>query len=1376
MKKNLLLVVCILAASISSFAQFNINQPSDFEICEEFDGGFATFNLDVKTPEILGNLNPNDFTVSYHLSITDAFNSVNPLSSPYSNTTNPETIFVSVFENATGNIEVISFDLIVNPVPYYEWSFGLNACDSGAQDGIATFDLTGLEQEFINGSSNLTVTYFENYQDAELGINMIFDPTAYTNIVPFSQNIFIRVENVITGCFFVNTVPGLTLNVGPLNIANTPSPYIVCDDDGDGFATYSLDSKTPEILGGSQNPTLSVTYHETQSDADVGINALPNDYVNSTQFNQVLFARVFQDSGCYQIVTLDLVVDVNCLLINPVVTLESCTDDPNLSATFNLTQVNTSIVNGQDTADFNFTYYLSEADADNQVDPIPNPDSYVSIIPSEVIYVYVEDLTTGNSAIGSIFLVPVLGPQIFLENVYTACDGQSIVLTPSTNGGDNFSFLWSTGATDPEIEVSAPGTYSVLVTDLASGCISEAITQVVEGESPNLGAAPNLTGCAGNNIFDLSINLEDILLGEDPNQFIINYYESITFATLEIDPIQTPDDYEQLGSQVQTIFVRVQTPNSSCFSISEFDVITQDACQSIVDCAEAPLNNTFCYGSNWQTQEQALYFYESSDGAPLQVLFLAGQVEVNFDALVVLDSDGVTNLNPASTTYGNNGDVTGLSFMSSGSSLTIYVDSDDTISCLDQNYTPIDYVISCINTQAPPNCNVILTSFENGALNVNENTNLSWNPASGFVSGYKLSLGITSGGTEIIDNEDVGNVLTYDLDPLEYEVTYYLTIVPYNNNGDAESCEEFSFTTRANPNQIVVCEDGVVNTTYCYDNNDTTEFNFQSSDDLPLTLVFNEGSTEVIFDNIFIVDSDGTILNPNSPFGNAGDFTGLTYTSTGSSITVRFDSDGSISCADGSGCCAVPFDFDVFCSSSIGIIEVNAFVDADANTVFDANEFSFSNGYFTYEVNGDGNVNTVNSSTGSFQIISENDTDTYEITFNLYEESADCFDITTSNFSNISVNEGDTLTIDFPVVEEQSCEDLAVYLINYWTPPRPGFSHENFLVLENLGFTTIASGTVEFVHDPLLVFNGVTSVNPNYTITTTATGFTVDFLNLQPGDSEFIDISLTCPVEVELGDIVTNTVTYLTDTNDLVVSNNYSTLSEVVVASWDPNDKMEAHGPRVLFDDFVASDEWLYYTIRFQNLGTFPATFVRIDDALNNQLDETTFQMLRSSHDYVVTRIDRDLEWFFEDINLPAEQDDAEGSQGYVYFRIKPKPGYALGDVIPNTAAIFFDFNAPVITNRFETEFIEETLSVSEFDLKEFRMYPNPAKDVVTLKLNNIAQANLSVVDIQGKLIKEQRIYNQTQVELDVSDLQAGLYFVKLHTGSKALIKKLIIE
>ena len=173
---------------------------------------------------------------------------------------------------------------------------------------------------------------------------------------------------------------------------------------------------------------------------------------------------------------------------------------------------------------------------------------------------------------------------------------------------------------------------------------------------------------------------------------------------------------------------------------------------------------------------------------------------------------------------------------------------------------------------------------------------------------------------------------------------------------------------------------------------------------------------------------------------------------------------------------------------------------------------------------------------------------------------------------------------------------------------------------------------------------------------------------------------------------------------------------------------------------------------------------------------KASFQMLRSSHDYVVTRTENNLEWYFEDINLPAEQDNAEGSNGFVYFRVKPQTGYAIGDVIPNTAAIYFDFNAPVITNRFETEFVEEALSVSEFDFNGFSMYPNPAKDVLNIQLNNISNAYLSVYDIQGKLVLDRIISQEQNVALNVSDLQSGMYFVKLNTGTKEIVKKLIIE
>jgi len=458
----------------------------------------------------------------------------------------------------------------------------------------------------------------------------------------------------------------------------------------------------------------------------------------------------------------------------------------------------------------------------------------------------------------------------------------------------------------------------------------------------------------------------------------------------------------------------------------------------------------------------------------------------------------------------------------------------------------------------------------------------------------------------------------------------------------------------------------------------------------------------------------------------------------------------------------------------VGIINVSAFYDNNQNTVLDTNELNFSNGYFTYEANNDGVIYTVHSSTGTFTIASYDDTDTYDINYYFYDEYSDCYDASTISFQDVSVLLGENATVEFPIVNEQSCEDIAVYLINQQTP-RPGFTHTNFLVIENLSVVE-SSGTVNYTLDEDLLLYSI-STGSNYTATTNAEGFNLDFVNLQPQQSIIVLVTLETPFSVELGALVTNTASYTTTTNDLVADNNISSVTEEVIGSYDPNDKMESHGSDILFDDFAASDEYLYYTIRFQNVGTAEAITVRIEDVLDAQLNESTFQMLRSSHDYVVTRTDNNLVWNFNNINLPAEQDDAEGSNGYVYFKIKPNAGYAIGDVIENSAAIYFDFNAPIITNTFQTEFVE-TLSVENLEAVNFTIYPNPAKDEVTIQLanSNYESGKISILDIQGKIVlKAINFENQTST-LDISNLESGLYFVELTIGNTATVQKLIVN
>ncbi len=108
----------------------------------------------------------------------------------------------------------------------------------------------------------------------------------------------------------------------------------------------------------------------------------------------------------------------------------------------------------------------------------------------------------------------------------------------------------------------------------------------------------------------------------------------------------------------------------------------------------------------------------------------------------------------------------------------------------------------------------------------------------------------------------------------------------------------------------VDCTAGAVNTTYCYVDNDTTSFSFESSDGSNLNLVFNSGQVENTYDELIILDSDGSELY--NGYGNAGDLTGLSFQSSGDSITVAINSDFTVNCSEDA---FIPWDFDVACST-----------------------------------------------------------------------------------------------------------------------------------------------------------------------------------------------------------------------------------------------------------------------------------------------------------------------------------------------------------------------------------------------------------------------------------------------------------------------------
>jgi hypothetical protein len=111
-------------------------------------------------------------------------------------------------------------------------------------------------------------------------------------------------------------------------------------------------------------------------------------------------------------------------------------------------------------------------------------------------------------------------------------------------------------------------------------------------------------------------------------------------------------------------------------------------------------------------------------------------------------------------------------------------------------YMYLDNVSISQQAVNPPSCTA-LSSPVNAATNIAATTDLTWTAATGIPTGYKIDLGTTTGGTDILNDYDAGLVMTYNLpNDLTYNTTYYVTVKPYNANGSAAGCTETTFTTK----------------------------------------------------------------------------------------------------------------------------------------------------------------------------------------------------------------------------------------------------------------------------------------------------------------------------------------------------------------------------------------------------------------------------------------------------------------------------------------------------------------------------------------------------------------------------------------------------
>jgi len=1079
---------------------------------------------------------------------------------------------------------------------------------------------------------------------------------------------------------------------------NQPSQFnYVCDDNNGGFASFYLEGISYEILGNLNSQDYVITYHETQTQAEIGVNPMSSSYINITPTLQTIFARIVT-VATQQFTILQVNLNVNPTPNAPTQSISFCS---NAFQCWDLTSVENSI--NQVNTGVQITFYQTEANAQVGINPIANPSCYVSVaLPANQppVFYRVENVVTGCYSVGIIELIlqdcggsscspstnlvttditetsatlAWTNPDSITESLIYIAPAGSPAPTIASNAfyaqGSSYTFEGLTCGTQYDVYVR---TYcnSVNMSTWVQATFSTAACVPQAGQPVDLRQCVNDNGLA---CFDLFSNTAFIINTLNPINYSITYYNSESNAVNNDNPLTSP----YCTSTSQAVFARLENNITQAYQILGFSLIV-DTVSNVV----TPLNNMQQCDDN-------------NDGVvTFDLTTVQAQINTNntleyYPSLSNAQNQVVPFTNPQTLNIGIQNPITNVFVRE------IVPNSCDSIYSFQLN-TYSNCNLASVCSQANSLCNSIGVPFSN---TVNNSSTGSANCLLSSPNPTWFYLPISNPGTINLQiNQNSLNGTPLDVD--------YIVYGPFTN--PVSPC--------GNPNLLLA------NVVSCGFSVAAVEF--------PLIPNAQPGQYYLLM-----------VTN----YSNQAGF--ITITELG-------NSSGGIDCSG---------------------LRLNAFLDSNNNGTQDNGEQNFPLGQFSYEVNNNGNVHNIISPTGIYNIYDTSNSNSYNFSYTIDSDYAASYGITTSNYSNIYVVIGAGMqTYNFPITVTQSYNDLAVNIVPI-NAPRPGFTYQNKIVYTNFGNQTVVDGTVTFTKDALVTITD----NSQTGTTSSPNGFTYNFTNLLPFETRTIILTMQVPnvPTVVLGDLLTNTASIAPISGDVVPTNNTSNCSQIIIGSYDPNDKMESHGERILHSTFTAND-YLYYTIRFENTGTASAINVRVNDVLDSRLDENTIRMISASHNYIMDRVDNNLTWRFDDIQLPVSVANTTTGKGYITFQVKPRVGFAVGDIIPNTASIYFDFNPAIITNTFNTEFVAQ-LGVDEFENGDFVFYPNPVSDIVTVSVkNNGTIAAIAVYDMLGKVIlSEKTTTTDSSKTFDLSSVSKGVYLLEVTSDTNLkVIKKLIVE
>ena len=423
----------------------------------------------------------------------------------------------------------------------------------------------------------------------------------------------------------------------------------------------------------------------------------------------------------------------------------------------------------------------------------------------------------------------------------------------------------------------------------------------------------------------------------------------------------------------------------------------------------------------------------------------------------------------------------------------------------------------------------------------------------------------------------------------------------------------------------------------------------------------------------------------------------------------------------------------------------------------------------------DGNLMNITDSTGKYLLTAD-----YSKVYTISPSLSTYFKVTplsrTITTTAATAQRFDSL--DFAIQSVGTFPDLSLSITS--GNARPGFSSVSTLTYRNTGTTTL-NGTITLTIDDKQTFVSA-DIPPTAQSGNTLTW---NFSNLLPFEFKNINITFKTLVTAPLSSFaVTKVKGAITNATDVNETNNSETAQIQVRGAYDPNDIQVDKASVATINKIETTP--LSYTIRFQNTGNAEALRVEVIDTLTKKLDVTAIEMLGASHPYDLQIVSdsgkvRDytiVKWTFDGIYLPDSVSNERGSHGFIKYRIKndtKKMGFTT-DSIFNKAAIYFDFNSPVITNKVKTLFAP-IVSTTELKSLGLSVFPNPTKGILNIAVSNdnIKDMVIEVINLNGQVVKSEILRGQN-IQVNIQSIASGLYFLKVKTSDGIGVLKIMKE